>query len=381
MLLQLDRSRFVEKGFGFLEVMETNPTPGSFVNLGVIDEEGSELDIESGDVQIFDAAGQLWDSLPSKESNVFTVHLAQVGIDEINLINNAASIQYALRSYGPVNLGGLFQYVCMEIGEIISHISPKWKPGKQNLPFSFYAIKQDDSVYSTPLFYRCQAKAPLYLDGLELWLEPRLGLNVGTLYCLDISGNARHAVLNDLTIWQQGVPDNFLRFNGTTQFADLGNVLSIDPSGHTFIIEAWVNKTNANAIILSRHDAGTGQEYTLELATAYPKFTITGGSASASVTSTVALGSSPTHIAAIVDKTAATIQIYVNGVLASTPVDISSIGSITVTTDHLLLGKKDTSFGQVDIGNVRFRKLSTTPADIATQLLSHFNGERSYYGI
>ncbi|MBE3141476.1 MAG: LamG domain-containing protein [Thermoplasmata archaeon] len=390
---QLDRTRFGTKGLGTLEVSEVTPTPADFVPLGVLAEEGSEVDHTAEELLQHDEDGKLWDVQDGKESDVFNTKLAQVGIDEVDIIKDSGGKTHALRYHGTINEYGRFQYFCMELGRIVPHIAASWKPQKQNLPFSFLAMKQDASTFDTPIQYKCEADKRLYLDGLQLWLEARLGLNVETTRILDISGHARHAILYPLVncadIWQQGTPANFLRFNGSDQYASLGDVLDDDGTSD-FTIEVWAKTPAADGGVVeilgkknlvSDHSAGFAMRRETNNTIS---FKISDGDESTTVVSAATLLQNVwKHIAITIDRSAWG-QMYINGVASGAAESVAALEAAALNALPFYIGAiNGTEFGQVDIGNVRLRKWAAggLPSDIVTQLLSHYNAEKSYHGL
>jgi hypothetical protein len=390
---QLDRSRFGTKGLGTLEVMEVTPTPGDFASLGVLSEDGSEVDHSAEEIIQHDEDGKLWDVQEGKETDTLNTKLMQVGIDEVNIIKNSGGKTHALRYYGTINDQDRFQYFCMELGRIVPHVSASWKPGKQNLPFSFLAIKQDGTIFDTPIQYRNEGDKRLYLDGLQLWLDTRLGLNVETTRILDISGHARHGILYPLVnctdIWQQGTPTNFLRFNGTDQYVSLGDILDDDGTSD-FVIEAWVKTPASDGTVqeilgkknlISDHSAGFAL---YRLADNTICFKISDGGISASIISApTLLQNTIKHIAIVIDRNG-TGQMVINGVASGVAVSVASLETTAGNALPFLVGAVNgTEFGQVDVSCVRKRVWSAggLPTDIIAQILSHYEAEKSFMGL
>lgn len=388
MALTRDRRRIGAKGLGKLEAREVSPSTGTnFDDLGPLD--GTDIEDIHETEEVFDERGDLQDVLEKQHVVRFSSALLQNGIDELDFIKTASGKVHSLRYSGMMN-PTRFQYYCFEQVRINPSLVRGFKPGKQPLPLKAIALKQDDSVFDTPEYYFYEGLAKIRTAFLQLWLDANRGLNAATAKLLDISGFARHGALSSdfATIWQTGSnPDRFLRFDGTNDEVNLGNVLNDDGSAD-FALECWVKITGADGgleeilakkSLVSNHTAGFALARD---ASNQILFKLSDGAASASVVSSATLLQNVwKHVMVFVDRNGNG-QIYLNGAANGAAVSVASIGTGT-NAGNLYLGRDGTNFGQVDIRGVRFYTFGAgaLPTDAAAIALDHFNAEKAQMGL
>jgi len=188
-------------------------------------------------------------------------------------------------------------------------------------------------------------------------------------------------------IWQQGTPAEFLRFDGTNDELNFGDVLDDDASAD-FVIECWVRVQGADAslqeIFAKKSAYGDNTAgYALVRTTGNKiAFKVAGGASNAEVvTSASLLQNVWKHVAVTIDRNG-NMQTYLNGVADGTPVSVSAIPTAQNAL-NLYAGRDGTNYGQVDTGDVRVFTFGAggLPSDIATTLLDHYNAEKSFYGL
>ena len=386
--LTRDRRRIGVKGLGNLEAREVTPSAGTnFDDLGLLD--GTDLEDVYEVEEIFDERGNLQDVKEKQHVVRLLSALLQNGIDEINFIKNASGKVYSLRYCGMMN-PSRFQYYCFEQTRINPSLARNFKPGKQPLPLKAIALKQDYSIFDTPEYYFYEGLARIRTTYLQLWLDAILGINAATAKLLDISGFARHGTLNSdyATIWQTGTnPDRFLRFDGTNDEVNLGNVLNDDALAD-FALECWVRVKGADAgfeEILAKKSLASNNTAGYVLARNASNqilFKLSDGSASASVVSTsTVLQNVWKHVMVFVDRNGNG-QIYLNGAADGAAVSVASITTGT-NAGNLYVGRDGTNFGQVDVRGVRIYTYGAgaVPGDAATIALDHYNAEKTSMGL
>jgi hypothetical protein len=386
-MLQKDRKRIFVRGLGLLEIrelepsLETSKSDAGYLNDTILTKLSEMLDVT-------DENGNLIDS---KEQNVkvtIETNLHQSGIDEINLLNNAAAKKYAL-CYSGMAQSDKFQFYSFEKAGIKPGITKKFAAGQQLLQLSASAFdRSDDAGYTIPLFYLYEAEGRMHVRDINLWLDARLGYNSASAYLLDISGFGRHATLNSdyATIWQAGTtPNRFWRFDGSNDFADLGDVCDIGTN--SFILEGWLTIKGANASlqeVLSKKatssttsDAGFWLERD---ASNKLKLYLSDGTHADTLTSTATvLISTRVHFMFVFNRTGNS-YIYLNGALDTTD-DLSAITDSIGNAVSLYLARGGSGYGQIDIDALRIHLKSSVWTNHATIALNHYNSEKAHYGI
>ena len=386
--LTRDRRRIGVKGLGRLEVREVSPSAGTaYDDVGPLD--GTDLEDVYDVEEITDETGSLQDVKEKQHIVRLSSGLLQNGIDELNLIRTASGKVHSLRYSGMMN-PGRFQYYCFEQSRINPSLVRGFKPGKQPLPLKAVMLKQDDSVFDTPEYYFYESLARIRTAFLQLWLDATLGLNAASVKLLDISGFARHGVVSAgyATIWQTGTdPGRFLRFNGSDDEVNLGNILNDDALAD-FAIECWVRIKGADGgqeeilakkSLVANHTAGYA---VARNASNQVLFKLSDASASASVvTTTTLLQNIWKHVMVFVDRNG-NAQIYLNGAADGAAVSVAAIATGT-NAGNLYVGRDGTNFGQVDVRGVRFYTYGAgaVPADAATIALDHYNAEKTSMGL
>ena len=123
--LQKDRNRSNVKGGGDFYIRQIYPTPSNtYLSLGYLD--SSKLSDKHSMVGDPDEEGQTIAKNDGGQDVVFTETLKQSGIDEINLIRNAAGVLY--EAYYPCTLkNGNVQEISIPICQIIPNLDAEYK--------------------------------------------------------------------------------------------------------------------------------------------------------------------------------------------------------------------------------------------------------------
>lgn len=390
MALQKDRNRIFVKGLGNFFVMEVEPTTGTnFSDAGYFKSANVNNVFEMQDVM--NDLGQTINVLPTKQTFELLTELLQTGTDEFTLLTGASTKIHAARLYGATS-STVFQYYCIPKGKIIPNVPVNYQPGERTLPCKIMALYQDLG-YSLPLFYFFEGDAEMTLDKLQLWLSPALGKNTETTKILDISGFERHGTLNSdyATIWQQTTtPAEFLRFDGTDDYGDLGDVSDI--TTEDFAVEFWLRVPTDNGAeeqIVSKKattgasDVGWAVNADMTASNNQIKVYI---SDTTGATLTSATGSITANVWAhffVSFDRDGNGTIYKNGVASGTPTDISTEASTITNSASLYLARLATAYGQVDLGDVRLHNYGVAglPSTIATIALNHYNAQKADYGL
>ena len=322
--LRRDRTREGAKGLGNLWEREVSPTNDAlYTDLGWLAGDGTTIDPQSQVLLHTDEAGDLAKISMSETAHKFSSFLDQVGQDEIDFIRNAASKYHSLRYYGMMN-PWRFQYKCAELAQIVPIIPRTWKAGH---------------LYSR--------------------------------------GKRRQ-------IWNAS---NFLRFNGSSYSASLGDVCDADNLASTgsFVFDFWVrikgndgtqqvimskktDLTNGNAGWWIERGAGDKLDFYLSNATQYTHLVGTNDF----------LKDHWHHVLiATYFQTNQNTKLYVDGVYDKNQSEIFGIFPVGNAV-NMLLGKGYTAYGQVDLGDIRIHK-STNVLDFATMAADHYAAEASYY--
>jgi len=386
--LQKDRTRSSVHGLGTLEVREVEPSEAAdFSKAGYLDGDvGTTVEDFREMEELKDETGSLVDVKEKSKMTRLATGLMQTTIDEINLIKGASGKVHAIRYYGQSHESpDRYQYIIADKCRINPSVPLGYKPGKRVLPFNAWALKQAELSYDVPDVYVMEAKGSIAMTSLALWLSPRHGFGVATAKVYDASGFGRHGTLTTdyASNWLAGTtPVYILRFDGTNDALDLGDVLDDDGSAD-FSIDMWINIPAANGTlqeiltkksVITDHTAGyaiwrdTSNKINFKLSDGSGSVTIT---TAASVTQNVM-----THIGVTVDRNG-NAQLYINGTASGSA---SSVAAITSGTNalSLYLAREGTSStpgcGQVDIGDVRIYKT-------VAAITAHYAAERSYYGV
>jgi len=390
MSLLRSRDRFSNKGLGNLEVREISPTvDAAFSNLGYLEESGFQDIVEHDELK--DENGNVIDVLESTRAQRLTTKLMQVSANEMNYIRAASGKKHAIRYSGMAN-PVMFQYYCSENGKILNKLDRGMKRGPQNIPFEYLALHQDSLGYDVPEFFTAEAQGRIRTENLQLWINLRAGnaYNAATARVLDISGFARHGLLNSdfASIWQTGTtPERSLLFDGVNDGLDFGNILNDDATSD-LLFEIWVKILTADGsggVLFSKKAgyAAVAPGYVLyrEAATNIVTFLFADG------TNTISLGTSATvlrnvwnHFAVAIDRNGLA-TLYRNGV-SNAYTSIAATTSATCT-DSLYISRLPTLYGNTENGMFRVYNYGAggLPADIATIPMNHYNAEKSYYGL
>jgi hypothetical protein len=387
----IDRDRLSVKGLGGLRTRQLTPTADvSFSYLSYLEETNFKDIIEIDIVR--DETGVVINAPEQTRGVMVEPVLQQTSKDEIDFIKYASGHTHAVQYFGMAN-PTMFQYYCVEKGVVVPKIEFKYdaKSGKRLLPMQVIALKQDTLGYDVPEYYQAEAKTRIDITYLQLWLNARLGLNVGTDRALDISGFANHAQFNSdyASIWQAGTaPERFWRLDGVNDGLAIGNKLNDDGSAD-FIIELWVRVQAANgtAVIFAGKknlSSDNSAGFVLMRNTSNQLvFKISNGSTSVSVTSVATILQNVwTHIAVAVDRNG-NATVYINGVASGTPQSVSALSSGTNAVGYYVGRTESGEYSQIDFSAMRHHLCGAgnLQSDIAVILLRHYNGEKGYVGL
>jgi hypothetical protein len=384
--LTRDRTRIYVKGLGNLQVRQIEPTAATvFSSVGYLKSTQFTDDVTSE--EIIPETGELINVLAKQRVVKGVAQLQQSGLDELGLLINAGGQVHAIRYFGSPAPSVAFQFFCFEQARIKPGLTLNYQPGERLLPMEYSCLKQDSLGYDVPEYYVAQVGDPFYPDDLSLWMDARWGYNVATTRLLDISGFGNHGLLDSTGLWQVSAAPYFMRFNGTANQCDLGNVLNGD-TNTSFVVEAWVRFPGTNGVqeeILAKKTVAIGNTAGFALyrnTSNQLVFVIGSGSANVPVTSTTtALQNVWRHVAVVVSR-AGSAQIYVNG-NAEGSASVAALGTETNALS-LFLGRDGTNFGQVDLGGVRIHRWpggTGLGANATAMPAAHYAAEKAYYGL
>lgn len=391
MALTRDRRRISVSGMGNITARQVSPSAGTaFESLGYL--KSSLIKDEHSVDEIRDSSGDMVNVLSKQQRAELSTALLQSTADELNFLKNATGKVYALRHYGKIDASNRFQYFCFDQAIVKPHIQAEFKVGERLVPMEAVALAQDQLGYNQPLYYLAETNHVILIDGLQLWVEPRLGLNTESAKLLDISGFALHGTLNSdfAAIWQQGsTPAEFLRFDGVNDNCDWGDqsIAELDLTSD-MMFEAWVRPQGADgtAIYIASKKAGTGTEVGWWLRrntgnTYSMRFSDSVGNTVTLTFGTSILQNVWHHIAIVGDRDTA-VRGYVDGVSAGVDALFPALGA-GADSNPMYLGRVASTYGQIDIGNFRFYNFGANglPSDIATTIANHYNAEKAFYGL
>lgn len=391
MALAKDRGRIVARGGGNLQILQRLPTLWpDFLSAGYL--QSTNVAQDSTMVEAMPETGALAEYLEQSRVVRLSSMLMQSSIDEVNLLKGIGQPQLlSARYFGEVQKGGLWQLHTLPVCRLkVGGALDVGKPGLRLIPIALTALKDDTLAYDQPEWITVETQGLMEMNGLGLWVDPRHGYNALAAALLDVSGWNRHGTIsaNYATMWNAGTtPLYFLRFNGSADSVDFGNVLNDDGSGD-FCIEMWLRVQIANgsaAYCLSKKAAATATGagfYVQRTAGNVITFNIADGAnqANASTTTTV-LQNVWKHFAVTVDRNG-NAQCYLNGAADGSTAAVSGVSTGT-NSASLLAAKIATTYGQIDIGAVRLYRWAagTLPGSAATMISNHFTAERNYYGV
>ena len=389
-----DRTRQAVRGLGLLELRQVTPTPDTdLVDIGILDVAGSDFNEQVQMVERKDENGNLTDVLESGRGTLLTSNLAQVGIDEMNLIRNSRGVLYQLRYSGQSHTSGLFQCFAMEQAKLDPSLTKAYKPQAQTLPFKAFVLHQEDdaSGFSIPDYYLDQVNGPIVVRNMRLSVSP------DWMYGQPASANLSTAKLYDLSSWANHgalsggftLASTYARFNGTSGFCSFGDVLD-DDGVSDFGISIWLriqaaNGTEVDGILAKKTSPSSGAGLEIYRSSGNVlKFVIYDGSILATLTgTTLVLQNVWNHLFIAVDRNGSA-QMYLNGAAEGSAASVSAIESVANALS-LQIGKDNTSFGQVDVGRywhwifgANKIETSVSGAAIAAQV---FAAERGIYGV
>jgi hypothetical protein len=392
MSLGQNRRRIHVKGLGNAEIREVDPSTGaSFENLGFI--KSVTINDEYDMVDLINDSGHQVNYLPSSRKVSGVIELLQTSEDEINLLIESVAKLHVLRYHGAAG-STTGQWFCFNEIRLDPGVNLEFKVGERTLAVPFSGLYQEEASPSEPMYFLAEATRDMLMSGLELWLAPHLGYNQGTVAVLDISGFRRHGTIDPTgeasQIWSAAdtpTPKYFLDFDGTGDLVQCGDVCDDDGS-KDMIVEAWVRVQETDATLArivgkKALVAGTGAGWFLYRNTSnQAEFSHGDGDSEVTANSTATfLQNVWAHVAAVIDRNG-NVQMYVNGAASGSPVPIATQTTGTNAED-LQLAADGSEQDEVDIGDVRVYQYAAgaLPANVATMLLNHYNGEKARYGL
>lgn len=142
----------------------------------------------------------------------------------------------------------------------------------------------------------------------------------------------------------------------TWTIPDTGTVLDWDTKANDgdFTLEIWLKMGSTVTTVpgFMRRGDETSDGWALELAAGKPKFTVHDGANSATITATTTINNGKWYLVTVtVDRSSATgLNIYVNGTIAATPVDVTSVTAAVdggTTAVYTGIAAKDIYLGPV----------------------------------
>lgn len=385
MALTKSRTRMEAKGPGRFEVRELEPTSASaFSNVGYV--ESTALNDEHTMLDLMDETGEMVNSISQGRIVSGVTQLMQTGKDELDLLSGAVEKVHAVR-YSGITSPGRFVYFAFDRTIINPSIPLNYAVGKRTLPLQLKAVIDQSLGYDVPPYYRAHADAEIHVDGLQLWVDPRLDFNAATAKLLDISGFGRHGTVYQAadvaTVWGQA---DILRFDGTNDYVDFGNVCNF-AALEDFAIDFWVRVPaadgSAQEILTKKASAGVAAGFSiLRNASNQIAVELADGTDQPDITSTATvLQNVWNHVLVAVDRTG-NAQIYINGAATGSAVDVSAVGDMTTTTS-LYAARFGSAYGQVDIKDIRIYNFGADglPSTIATIALNHYNAQKAQLGL
>jgi hypothetical protein len=381
--LQKDRTRIHVRGLGNLYLRELEPSEAAdFSSAGYI--KGTTIEDVYEMEDITPETGERTDRLEKSHTADLQTNLEQSSLEEIELIKLASGKVYAARYFGLTGTGR-FQYFNFDLAKVDPNLKLPFAPGERLLPFRFDAFKQDLD-YDVPVWFALETNGLVRIENLMLWVEPRALLNTATTKILDLAGFYRHGDLSGSGLWLAGsTPLACLRFDGTDDTVDFGDILDDDASGD-FVIECWLRIQGANGTqqeVLSKKAVYSDDTDGFAIVRASDNtlaFKISDAAASATISSSsTVLINTWKHCAIAVDRNGGATW-YINGAAAGSG-SVAAVGNGTNGT-HLLLAACGANFGQVDLGGVRlYRFAAGGLPSWASVVVNHYNAEKGFYGL
>ncbi|MBW7887454.1 MAG: hypothetical protein H3C35_03710 [Bacteroidetes bacterium] len=384
------RNRFSTKGLGNLQVREVYPTnDAEYINAGILDQEGSEIQDVVDQISIYDEEGKVQDVLFDNVGSRFVTNLKQVGLDEWNYIRNAITKRHSIRYSGLMN-PTIFQYFCFEQGQIIPKTDRKFN-ADQKLPFEYLGVNKDTDGFETPDYYVVETQGRIRVENLQFWLSPRRVdyPGNGTAKVIDVSGFARHGDLNSdySSIWKEGTPDAFLEFDGVNDLLNCGNILN-DNGTKDRHFEIWIKipAADASSVVIfgkkSAYSDVSAGYYLVRNSSNKILFNLADGTNKAEAVSVAnVLQNIPTHVAITIDRNGM-MQVYLNGAASGVPVSCASVASGN-NNANFQVANIASQFGNLIMSDIKAYEYSAgeLPSDIATIIQRHYNAEKMYYGL
>lgn len=386
MALQKDRSRIHVRGLGNLWLLRKEPSlDTAFYSAGHLKNTTITDTVEQEEIQ--PETGHVIDRLARSRSVVIETNMEQSSLDEISLTKDAVGKVYAFRYQG-LTYTGRYQYFCAEQARIQPGLVLPFAPGERLIPMKIQALGQDLS-YDVPEYYTQEANGLLTLDGLQLWISPRNGYNLATAKILDVSGWSRHGDFTGTALWQTPTPPtmpvNFIRYGGTADALNFGNILDDDGS-IDMMIEIWMKFPSGGAQeeVLSKKSLVTGNTAGYAVyknAGNTISFRIGSGAGSVNADTSGTITTTWKHYAVTVDRNG-NAQAYLNGAADGSPAAIGGVASGTNAL-NLYAARDGSAFGQVDVGDIRIYRWpgGGLPLTAATILSQHYTAERALYGV
>lgn len=381
------RSQIHVKGLGDFFLAQISPVADAdATDMGHLQE--ATIEDKWNPIKIKNDRGDKIDVIPTENEFSIDAVLLQTPKELID-VPRLSSEQYSMFRYFGTEDDQTFKYFASELCRIIPGFKLPMKSGLRTLGLRVESLSEQEFTYNVPMYYIVETNGVLRIQNLMLWASPRQGLNYNQTSLLDVSGWARHATLARTAMWQTGsTPTYFLRLNGTTDNADFGNVCNVNDT-KDFGFQLMLRVEGADASLQEvfskkADDTDAAIGYRLVRNTSNKlEFKISDGTNTATITSsTSVLHDVWTQVGLEVDRDG-NAQMFINGAADGSPVDVSTVTGDCTNSQHLIIGKLSTGFGQIDVGDFRWYTygVELLPSNFATLESQAFAAERAFYGL
>jgi len=381
------RTRIFIRGLGNLEIMEVYPaSPSDFTSVGYL--KNTQVQIDPEMLNVVQETGDLVTQVVSAKSVSVLSNLLQAEKTNIDLIRDSEDKIFTVRYHGRAHHSGIYQYYCFERAKITPKMGLTFGNAERLLPLLITSIYQEDyaGAYNVPLVYLWEGEYDVDPSYCKLWLDAKLGLNTDTLYALDISGFARHGILNIAGLWQTGTPSRFWRFDGTDDNINLGDVFDDDGTSDK-LVAVWVRIQGANAstqeIFGKKASLGNAAGFAVYRYTDNTvRFQIGDGDSNAEVVTVATLLQNVWSLIAVTIDRNGNMQMYKDGAVTGAAVSVASQTTGT-NAANFLLGAVGAAFGQVDISGIHCKDYGAggLPSNAATIIANMYTAEKTAHGL
>ena len=383
-----NRRQIFVKGLGNLQVRQRSPVDeADFSNLGNI-QETVLTDLYAME-KITAETGHKVDNLAHGHEFSVESKLLQTSKEMFDYPLNSKLMYHAWRYFGQAT-PTIFQYFAGELARLIPGMKVEMKNALRTLPIRIESLDELELGYDVPQYYMLEVAGAMTLTGLQLWLDPREGLNSSTAKILDVSGFARHATVSSAfaTIWQADTsPARFLRFDGAVDSVNLGDVLDVD-STKDFGFELWLrvkgnDGTQQEIFGKKADDINTAGFRLIRTTGNKVEFKLSDGTNSATILGTTNfLKDTWMKIGCYVDRNG-NAQLMRNGAVDGAAQSVAGVTGTAANALDFVLGLFNAAYGQIDIGAFRWfiYGAGSIPSNFAVIDAAHYAAERDFYGV